>query len=258
MEDIKKVILPEVQRRELLSQTITELLRESIIKGDIPPGTKLNKEPELAKELNISRSTLRAALDRLTLEGLLVRKRGRGTFVPDQPLIMNNLNSNGGVTALIESTGAKAGTSEIVVERKLPGKRVGKLLDIDSDEYVFVVTRTRTANDWPFVYSCEGFSEKLFESKGISITPEEFKSRLIEKESLYTTFETLLGIIVHHGIAKLNSVIANNSISNALRIPHDAAVTHLEQVDYDEEDNIIMFSDEYYPGDLTFSVYRSA
>ena len=145
-----------------------------------------------------------------------------------------------------------------MVERKLPGKRVGKLLDIDSDEYVFVVTRTRTANDWPFVYSCEGFSEKLFETKGISIAPEAFKLLLIERELLYTTLESLLGILVHHGIAKLNSVIANHSIANALRIPDDAAVTHLEQVDYDEEDNIIMFSDEYYPGDLTFSVYRSA
>ena len=258
MDGARKIALPEVEKRELLSQKITELLRESIIKGNIPPGTKLSMETELAEDLNVSRSTLRAALDRLTKEGLLIRKRGKGTFVSEQPLIENNLNSNCGVTTLIRFTGAKAGTSFIEVEKTLPGKRVGSLLGIHSDEHVFMLTRIRTANDWPFVYSREGFSEQLLESKGVSMTPEELKAILVEKESLYATLESLLGVIVHHGIAKLNSVNADHQIASSLRIPPDSAVTHLEQIDYDEEENIVMFSDEYYPGELTFSVYRSA
>lgn len=258
MDGARKIALPEVEKRESLAQKVTELLRESIIKGDIPPGTKLSMETELAEELNISRSTLRAALDRLMMEGLLIRKRGKGTFVPEQPLIENNLNSNCGVTTLIRLTGAKAGTSLIDIEKVLPGKRAGSLLGIHSDEYIYMLTRIRTANDWPFVYSRESFSARLMESKGVSLTLEEFKAIVMEKESLYATLESLLGVIVHHGIAKLNSVNANQEIASALRLPPDSAVTHLEQVDFDEEENIIMFSDEYYPGDLNFSVYRSA
>ena len=66
-----------------------ERLGTAIRVGLLAPGSQLPAERELAKELRISRSTLRQALTTLVQSGHLVSVRGRsgGTFVAEQPPI---------------------------------------------------------------------------------------------------------------------------------------------------------------------------
>ena len=56
------------------------VLREQLVEGRFPPAKALPGEHELAGVFGVSRVTMRAALDRLAEEGLIVRQRGRGTF----------------------------------------------------------------------------------------------------------------------------------------------------------------------------------
>lgn len=73
-------------RYELISQAIEREIRA----GRLRHGTALPPEPELASLVGISRQTIRHALNDLTQRGLLVRRRGVGTFVTsraiEQPL----------------------------------------------------------------------------------------------------------------------------------------------------------------------------
>lgn len=69
----------KVKRLSLVEQTL-ELLRDSIISGALPPGTRL-LEVDLAQELGISRGTLREALRMLENEGLVESFPGRGSYV---------------------------------------------------------------------------------------------------------------------------------------------------------------------------------
>ena len=69
----------KVKRQSLVEQTL-ELLRDSILTGGLPPGTRL-LEIDLAKELGISRGTLREALRMLENEGLVESFPGRGSYV---------------------------------------------------------------------------------------------------------------------------------------------------------------------------------
>ncbi|MEV7607699.1 GntR family transcriptional regulator [Paenarthrobacter sp. NPDC089322] len=61
-------------------QMIADQLREKIIQGAIRPGQQIN-ESLLARQLNISRSPLREALQRLCQEGILISRRNYGVFV---------------------------------------------------------------------------------------------------------------------------------------------------------------------------------
>ena len=73
---------------------ITRLLRSQIASGEIHQGDKLPTEAELAKRYSVSRNTIREALRALELEKLIVRTRGRGTFVASVPKAAERLLTN--------------------------------------------------------------------------------------------------------------------------------------------------------------------
>ena len=70
---------------ENLSQRIAETLKKMIVEEHkYNYGEKLPNENELSQELGVSRSTLREAIKTLISNGVLVVKRGKGTYVSEQ------------------------------------------------------------------------------------------------------------------------------------------------------------------------------
>ena len=63
---------------------IADLIREQIQSGQIPAGEKIPNELEIASQYDVSRGTVRQALDLLVKEGRLERLPGKGTFVLEQ------------------------------------------------------------------------------------------------------------------------------------------------------------------------------
>jgi CheY-like chemotaxis protein len=63
------------------SGRVYTVLRERILEGELPPGTKLPPHTELALEFGVAPLTLRHVLASLEEEGLVSREQGRGTFV---------------------------------------------------------------------------------------------------------------------------------------------------------------------------------
>src|SRR5262249_55960729 len=62
---------------------LAELLEQEIVGGRWQPGVRLPSEPGLCDRFGLSRTTVRQALSRLEQEGLIMRDKGRGTFVSD-------------------------------------------------------------------------------------------------------------------------------------------------------------------------------
>ena len=67
-----------------LFKKVTQLIESYIEQGVLVAGERLPSERNLAKELQVNRSTIVHALDILTERGILVRKQGSGTFVNEQ------------------------------------------------------------------------------------------------------------------------------------------------------------------------------
>ncbi len=68
-------------RQAKLSDVIEQQLEYLILEGTLRPGEKLPPERELAKQFDVSRPSLREAIQRLEAKGLLLRRQGGGTFV---------------------------------------------------------------------------------------------------------------------------------------------------------------------------------
>jgi GntR family transcriptional repressor for pyruvate dehydrogenase complex len=68
-------------RRSGVPETLSSLLDGMIAQGEVPAGTRLPGERELASLLGVSRASVREAIHELTLKGLVTRGPGRGTVV---------------------------------------------------------------------------------------------------------------------------------------------------------------------------------
>jgi DNA-binding transcriptional MocR family regulator len=69
-----------------LRERLARSLRDAVEAGDLPVGTRLPAERELAARLGVSRATVVGALEQLRQEGLLEARRGSGTYVTTSAL----------------------------------------------------------------------------------------------------------------------------------------------------------------------------
>ncbi len=73
-------------KQQKLSDVILEQLEGMIVEGSLQPGEKLPPERELALQFDVSRPSLREAIQKLEAKGLVTRKQGGGTFVNEKIL----------------------------------------------------------------------------------------------------------------------------------------------------------------------------
>jgi GntR family transcriptional repressor for pyruvate dehydrogenase complex len=80
-----KEVYDEVTGHSQLTMQVVEHVRSLISKGEVKPGDRLPPERDLARQLKISRSSLRAGIGFLSAMGVLKSRHGAGTFVSSGP-----------------------------------------------------------------------------------------------------------------------------------------------------------------------------
>ena len=83
---IPTAIVPGAGDGEPLHRRVTATLARQIAHGELLPGAMLPPETELARQFGVSRHTMRTGLDTLVRQGLLERRRGKGTVVREPPI----------------------------------------------------------------------------------------------------------------------------------------------------------------------------
>jgi len=75
------------------SDKVFNKIQEKIISGEWTPGIKIMSELKLAKELNVSRVSVREAIEKMAAVNLISKRQGEGTFVNDfkPSLYLNSL-----------------------------------------------------------------------------------------------------------------------------------------------------------------------
>jgi GntR family transcriptional regulator len=218
-------------RPRLRSVSVQDELKQRIDRGELPAGTRLPSEPELAAELQVSRATLREALRAMELEGLLRRRQGSGTFVADHPRMANSLDVNFGVTDAIPAGEAA-------------------LLELEPGQDVLVIERVRTAEGKPVVLSRDLFPSRLLDGR------EQVVQALLER-SIYDVLERELGIVIHHGVARFRPVRADHTVAGRLGVPRGELLLYLWQVDYAQDGTPVISSHEFHLADaFDFTVVR--
>jgi GntR family transcriptional regulator len=232
-----------------------EHLRRAVRDGRLAPGEQLPSEPDLARQLGLSRGTLRQAIAVLEHEGLLFRRQGLGTFVAHRTAqLRNELNRNYGVTDLIRSAGMRPGTRRLQVSSMPADERVAHRLGLSLEAPLAVINRTRTADDRPVARTIDYLPLDDLEARGIGL--EAVGHWLVTNESLYGCLRDA-GVVVHTGVADVTPTIADRDLAEALEVRRGAPLLWLAQVDYSDQGRPVLYSDEYLiPGFFTVQVLR--
>src|SRR5690606_21282713 len=131
---------------------VMEQIKEKIKNGELEPGEKFPSEMAFAKELGVSRNTLREALRILEEENIIIRKHGVGTFVNEKPIFSGGIEELFSITDMIEREGKNPGTEILFTGFVDPHSDDVEELKLKENEQVYLVKRVRTADDIPVVY----------------------------------------------------------------------------------------------------------
>ncbi|WP_214876180.1 GntR family transcriptional regulator [Exiguobacterium sp. CH10] len=134
-------------------ETIADEIRKRIIEHVYPLERALPDEIHLAQEFEVSRMTMKRALEILVMEGLIYRKRGKGTFILQSSFQKDRINVISKETrGLTQVIGDRSLRSEVLnFEVKFPSQEVANHLMIELTEPVYEIRRVRYVDDEPYV-----------------------------------------------------------------------------------------------------------
>ncbi|MEO1289839.1 MAG: GntR family transcriptional regulator [Chloroflexota bacterium] len=121
-------------------------LRQLIVSGRWQSGERIPSEPQLAQHLGISRSTVRIALQKAEVEGLITRAAGRGTFVSYNPDTQSNTGFIGYVTRSFHNEIHRVLLSSVETELRSEGYNVIFSNAVNNEEEVTVLEQLRQDN----------------------------------------------------------------------------------------------------------------
>lgn len=174
-------------------------MKQLIEEGEWKPGDKIPSENELCDKFEVSRMTIRQAINNLVEQGYLYRKRGIGTFV-QLPKVEQKLQGMTGFTEDMISRGMKP-SSQLLSFRLVPATaKIADRLRIQEGESVYEVRRTRLADDEPIA----------FETTYLSPTLVKDINEEILQQSLYEHLEKKLGFKLVRATQSIEASIATD------------------------------------------------
>lgn len=130
-----------------LYHQVAEQIESAIQSGMLEPGQKIDNEISLARDLELSRPTVRQAIDVLVRKGLLIRRRGIGTQVT-----RNSVNRRVELTSFyddLKKSGALPSTRVMDLRAVPADARLAKLFEIHVGDELVYVKRLRLAKSEP-------------------------------------------------------------------------------------------------------------
>jgi GntR family transcriptional regulator len=205
---------------------LVRTLREEIVSGRWAPGHRLAAEPDLGKHFGVSRTVVRQALARLADEGLLLREKGRGTFVADGRERSWLLQSSEG---FFQDETERHG---LPVSSRVLRNEVATLPDWAADALALprgsqgpTIARLRSIDGKVALYT-ENYLIPEVAGTVLALAPDT---------SLYEALERDSGLVVDGARRVVEAVSAGEQLGRLLEVSSDAALAFIESVSWDDQ-----------------------
>ena len=232
-----------------LYKQLKEKILQDISNQIYKPGDKIPSQNELAKLYDVSRVTVKQALNELIYSGILSTQKGKGTFVRDLPFDKYTNNRLGGFTESIEKIGYKAYTKVIDVTAIEANKYLASKLQVEIGDPIVHLKRIRMINDVPMSLE-NSFLNKLL------INNIEFEKDYLENKSLYRLLREQANIEFSYAEEKIHAVLCDAETAELLKISKDEPILFIKRKTYIKDNVPIEYCENYVRSDVYNIVIR--
>jgi GntR family transcriptional regulator len=216
-----------------------EILHGKIARGEWKPGDMIPPESELIEQYQVSRVTVRQALDILVNEGLIYRQQGRGTFVA-HPAVEQGLVRLINFTQDMCNRGFEPGTKVLFSALVPAPPDIAEKLQIEPGEELACLERLRLADGEPM--SIE--KSHLIHRYCPGVLQHDFTS-----DSLREYLDRTYGIRWAHAKQVIRAILAFPDLAHLLSVRPKSPLLYIERVSYTERNIPLEFLRIYYRGD---------
>lgn len=217
------------------------LLRDEIVRGTYADGDLLPGEQRLADIHNVSRVTIRRALDALSSDGMIDRRAGSGTTVrqgnvADQKIKADFATLMPQLVAMGRSTMARL----LSFSYDVPPETVRSALNLQPKEKVQIATRIRLSEDTPF-------------SHLTTHVPEDIARNYSEADLASTPLFELLersGVRIETAHQSVSATLAAPDVADALNVSVGSALLSLDRVVHDADGRGVEYLSALYRPDM--------
>jgi len=219
-----------------LYHQVVQGVEAAIHAGVLEPGSKLENEIDLAARLNLSRPTMRKAMDELVRSGLLVRKRGVGTQVVSsqvrRPLELSSLFDD------LSNNGSKPTTDVLSFSHVEADPAAREALKLPAGSKVFHFTRLRRVGGKPLALMENWVRD--------DITPID--ETLLAAQGLYGILRTG-GVNFRLATQRIGAMVADADQASLLETPTGSALVTMERTAVDDTGRAVETGRHVYRGD---------
>ncbi|MGQ4267489.1 GntR family transcriptional regulator [Nocardiopsis changdeensis] len=222
--------------RSVLYQVIYDDIAAQITSGRLKAGDKLESEAELSRRYQVSRMTVRQALDRLFSDELVTRKRGSGTYVRENPRRGRRLNRLRSFAQELAGP-AEAVTGRVLsaTEEKAPSD-VARGLGLKPGDAVSRIRRIRFVGEAPAALQDAWIP--------YAVAPGLARNPLVEG-SLYRTLTEEHGLRLRWADQTLTPALLEPAEAELLSAPAGGAVLHSLRVTYSDTERAVEYTNSW-------------
>lgn len=219
-------------------EQISAWLREHIEAGRYEPDEKLPSENELCEQFDVSRVTIRRALQTLEHEGYIYRRQGLGSFVRERKTAQGLVR----LTDFAQDMARAGLDASSTVEHHAPESPPSDIrTQLDTEETkVMRLDRVRLGDGDPVAFDrtwLPMFYAQLLEDRDLT------------SETIYGILETEYDIPIVRGRYRITAANADASIADPLGVPTGNALLLIERLSMTEGGKRVYFQRRYYRSD---------
>lgn len=219
---------------------LMDILREKVQQGYWVPGDQIPGEQDLCEIYRVSRTVVRQALRELELDGVINRRRGKGTFISHPKISEGLVQKLTGFYQDMVERGLKPGTKVLHQNVTPATEKVARFLDIKPGEKVIDIERLRFINDEPI--------QLVTTYLPFEICPALASVDLTDR-SLYEFLENECGVFIAKGCRYIEAVLANETEAALLGIEDGSPLLLLDSISYAENGQPIEYYHAVHRGD---------
>lgn len=211
-----------MKRRRVLYIEIAEKIKEDIQNGIYPVGSMLPTEIEFEKMFEVSKITVRKAIEILADDGFVHKQSGKGTTVISNRLF-NHLSKGASFSAILERDGIKVSKKAVDIKEE----------PAPSEQYKYLTTRI----DRVYYYESQPF---IVFSHYLPQEVAKTDLHIFDHQSLYTVLANN-GFVVDHFEDSFDVIPSNHFQEEILQIEHKYLL-HRVRKSFDKHHRVIEYS----------------